>query len=193
MADITVKPALYPGAPVPPGGSAVVDWITGATRPGHTVTAAIPPHFARYATILIAEEDGAKTRVDAALVEVLHLHTPELPWWLGYIDTGVADLVDAEAPRVSLYVGWPYVLQQGGPQQALTARSNNNSTPWHSALPELIFPADRSWLVSTMWDDDWRCVGGPTGLIEALLSRPELETRSVLPEEDATPPGHERG
>ncbi len=193
MADPSSKPALYPGAPDPPGGSPVVDWIRGATRPGHTITAAIPPIFERYATVLIPEEFGAKTRADAALVEVLHLHTPQQPWWFGYLDTGVADVVDSEAPRVSLYVGWPYVSRQGGPQQALTARSTSNSTPWHSALPELVFPADRSWLVSTMWDDHWRCVGGPAVLIDDLLARPELEARSVLPEEDATPPGHQHG
>ncbi len=192
MADPTAEPGRYPGSPDPPGGSPVVDWITGATRLGHTITAAIPPAFSRYATVLIPEEDGAKTLADAALVQVLHLQTPDQPWWLGYLDTGLADVVDSAAPRVSIYVGWPYVLRQGGPQQALTARTNSNSTPWHSALPELVFPADRSWLVSTMWDDDWRCVGGPAALIDALLSRPELETRSVLPEEDATPPGYER-
>lgn len=77
------------------------------------------------------------------------------------------------------------------PEQALTSRSNEDSTPWHSALPELMFPSDRSWLVSTMWDDDWRCVGGPAALVDALLKRHELEARSVMPDDDATPPGHD--
>ncbi len=114
------------------------------------------------------------------------------PWWLGYLDTGVADVVQPEAPRTSIYVGWPYVLLQGGPQQALGWRANSAGTPWHSALPELLLPADRSWLVSTLWDDSWRCVGGSSALVEALLARPELEARPVLPDEDATPPGRER-
>lgn len=193
MVDREAVPALEPGAPLPHSGSDVVDWITRSTRPGRTVTSAVPPGFARYATVVVPDGDAAKTRADAALVEVLRAHTADQPWWLGYLDTGVADLVDPTAPRVSLYVGWPYVLLQGGPQRALTARRHRDSTPWHSALPELLFPADRSWLVSTMWDDDWRCLGGPAGLVEALLVRPELEARSVRPDEDATPPGHDRG
>lgn len=167
-----------------------MDWITHSTRRDGTVISAIPPVFARYATVVIPEEDAVKTRADAALIEVLQAHTSEQPWWLGYLDTGAAK-VDPDSPRVSLYEGWPYVLLAAGPQQALTSRSNIDSTPWHSALPELMFPADRSWLVSTMWDDDWRCVGGPAALVDALLTRPELEARSVMPDEDATPPGHE--
>jgi len=78
-----------------------------------------------------------------------------------------------------------------GPQQALTARGNSDSTPWPSALPELMFPFDRSWLVSPLWDDDWRCVGGPAPLVDALLAHPELEARLVTPDEDATPPGRD--
>ena len=177
-------------SPSPPRSSPVVDWITHGTRVGRSITAAVPPHHAGYATVVVPDDEGAKTRSDAALVEVLQAHTREQPWELGYLDTGVADLVDPGAPRVSLYVGWPYVLLTDGPQQALTARSNAASTPWHSALPELLFPDDRSWLVSTMWDDDWRCIGGPAPLVEALLARPELEARSVALDEDATPPGH---
>jgi hypothetical protein len=191
VGDPEAVPALEPGAPRPPGGSDVVDWITRSTRRDRTVLSAVPPRFERYATVAVPGDDGAKTRADAALVEVLQAHTAAQPWWLGYLDTGVADLVDPGAARVSVYVGWPYVLLRGGPEQALTARRNSDGTPWHSALPELVFPADRSWLVSTMWDDDWRCVGGPAGLVDALLGRPELDARAVLPDEDATPPGHD--
>ena len=192
-ADDEPVPGLAPGAVPPPGGSDVVDWITSATRRGPAVTSAVPPGFARYATLVVPAGDAERTRADAALVEVLQAHTPAQPWWLGYLDTGVADLVDAHAPRVSVYAGWPYALLQGGPRQALSSRSNAAATPWHSALPELLFPADRSWLVSTMWDDDWRCVGGPAAVVDALLLRPELEARAVLPDEDATPPGHGAG
>ena len=181
MRDPDAVPGLLPGARRQPWASnSAVDWITSITRRDRTVLTAIPAGFARYATVVIPAEDHAKTRADAALVEVLEGHSGEQPWWLGFLDTGAADVVDHEAPRVPLYADWPYVLMQGGPQQALASRSNSSSTPWHSALPELLFPADRSWLVSTLWDDDWRCVGGPTELIDALLQRPELEARSVL-------------
>lgn len=184
-------PGLAPDAPLPPQGHDLVDWITACTRRDRTIVSAIPPVYARYATVVVPEDGAAKTKADAALIEVLQAHTAAQPWWLGYLDTGAAHVV-RPGPRVAAYVGWPYVLIEGGPGPALSSRRNEDGTPWHSALPELIFPADRSWLVSTMWDDDWRCVGGPVGLVEALLVRPELRARPVLPDEDATPPGHER-
>ena len=47
-----------------------------------------------------------------------------------------------------------------------------------TALPELMFPADRSWLVSSLWDDAWAGVGGSANLISALLADPELRPRA---------------
>ena len=86
-----------------------------------------------------------------------------------------------------MYVGWPYVLLEEGPEHALNARRNLDVIPWHSALPELVFPSDRLCLASTLWDDDWRCVGGPAALVDALLRRPNLQVRAVSLDEDATP------
>ncbi len=156
-----------------------------------TITAAIPPTFARYATVVVPEHEAQKTRSDTALVGVLSAHTSAQPWWLGYLDTGVADIVVPDAVKVTVYTGWSYVLLEAGPEQALTWRRTANATPWHSALPELIFPTDRSWLVSTLWDDDWRCVGGSAALVEALIRSPGLDARVVSIGEDATPPGHD--
>lgn len=96
---------MLPGAPAPPRGSDLVDWITRSTRGSRTITSAIPPTYAGYATVVIPDGDTAKTRADAALVAVLRAHTHRQPWWLGYLDTGVADLVAADAPRVAVYVG----------------------------------------------------------------------------------------
>jgi hypothetical protein len=31
------------------------------------------------------------------------------------------------------------------------------------------FPGDRSWLLSTLWDDDWTCTGGSSALIDGFL------------------------
>lgn len=190
MAEDDAVPGLAPGSPPPPTGNDVVDWITQSTRRDRTVISAIPPTFARYATVVVPEHKAAKTKADTALVEVLKAHTAVRSWWLGYLDTGLADVVRPAEPRVAVYEGWPYVLLKGDPRQALASR---RSTPWHSALPELIFPSDRSWLVATMWDDDWRCAGGPAPLIEALVQHPEVEARPVMPDDDATPPGHDYG
>jgi hypothetical protein len=53
-----------------------------------------------------------------------------------------------------------------------------------------MFPADRSWLVSALWDDDWTCIGGPAELLSRFVCHPDLDTRQVALGEDATPPGH---
>lgn len=137
--------------------------------------------------MVIPDGSAAKSRSDSALVEVLAAHTNQQPWWLGYLETGVADVVQPDAPRTAVYGGWPYVLLSAGPGDALTSRRNEESTPWHSALPELLFPADRSWLVSTMWDDHWRCIGGTEALVRDVLAHRDLDARSVTTDEDATP------
>jgi hypothetical protein len=56
------------------------------------------------------------------------------------------------APRTTAYYGYDYLLVEAGPEQASSWRE---ADPFKGALPDLMFPADRSWLLSTMWDDDW--------------------------------------
>jgi hypothetical protein len=87
--------------------------------------------------------------------------------------------------------GWPYVLVEAGPEQAATWRTIRPGTFWIGALPNLMFPADHSWLVSTLWDDGWSCIGGSADLVRGLLAHPDLEARSVALGQDATPPGHQ--
>jgi hypothetical protein len=41
-----------------------------------------------------------------------------------------------------------------------------------------MFPADRSWLVSTLWDDDWTCVGGSVALVDSFLRHPDVGART---------------
>ena len=175
------------------GGTGEVAWIAENTRPGTTVATAIPPVFDGYVTVTVPETYQEKRICDDALLSVLAAHSPPQPWWLGYLETGVADLVFPDAPRVRLYAGWPYVLVQAGPDEAGSWRTNDQATPWHSALPELMFPLDHSWLVSTLWDDDWRCIGGPEAVIHGILRHPQLESRAVALDHDVTPAGHHDG
>ena len=172
------------------GRNSEVAWINNATTPGLGATSAIPPSYDRYATIIVPDDHAATECSDAAILAVLSARTPLQPWWLGYLDTGVADIVFPEAPTVTVYTGWRYVLVEAGPSQAASWRRTTNTTPWHGGLPELLFPADRSWLVSTLWDDDLRRVGGPGAVIEALVQHPGLDRRAVTLDEDATPPRH---
>lgn len=169
-----------------------VEWITASTTVDTTITSAIPPVFDAYATIVLPDSSEEQERHDEAVLSVLRMQPGSAAWWLGYLDTGADDVVFPAAPRVTLYAGWPYVLVQAGPEQAATWRSEHLGSFWSGRLPNLMFPTDRSCLVSTLWDDDWTCVGGTVALIESLMDHPELRfrTRRVTLGEDATPPGH---
>lgn len=166
----------------PIGDAATVQWITDGVVSDGTITTAIPPLFAAYATF-VEPDDGDPVDVtdhERAVVEQLAEHG-STQWWLGYLDTGAHDVVFPQAERVPMYWDWSYVLVQAGPEEALT---------WRGMLPDLIFPLDRSWLLSMLWDDGWTCVGGPTTLVEALAADPLINARRVERGDDPTPPGH---
>ena len=174
------------------GKATDVAWIATGTAVGTTITSAIPAVFDGYATIVLPEDPTCQARHDAALMSVLLAHATDQYWWLGYLDTGADDVVFPAAPRVSLYSNWPFVLVRAGPQQAASWRRWDFGSFWSGHLPNLMFPVNRCWLVSTLWDDDWTCIGGSIALMDELLGNPELGTRvrQVEPDQDATPPGH---
>lgn len=189
------------------GVAADVAWIRDQTPASTKITAAIPPVFAAYATIELPgsgdqdddewdddEPDGdARPRHDRALLALLRRHTNDQPWWLGYLDTGADDIVFPDAPTVALYADWSYVLVEAGPGEAAVWRREDEISFWGSALPNLMFPTDHSWLVSTLWDDDWTCVGGSNVLVSDLLHDEELGPRARQVKDldiDVTPPGH---
>lgn len=183
------------------GSNAEVAWIQDGTSITTAITAAIPPVFDAYATVELpcpqSDAQGMwsdeQRRHDRALLTRLSKHAAPQPWWLGYLDTGADDIVFPGAPSVALYEDWRYLLVEAGPQQAAAWRSESGGSFWKGALPNLMFPADRCWLVSTLWDDDWTCLGGPAALVNDLLRGSELgpRTRRVALEDDAAPPGHE--
>jgi hypothetical protein len=132
-----------------------------------------PPIFAAYATVVLPDpEDGldppeqetewgqyvrdwrqtALARHQKALLEVLVEQSHDQEWWLGYLGTHRgADTVFPDAPMVWVYdPSWRYVLVAAGPEQAGAWRDRGLNL----ALPDLIFPVDCSWLLSTLWDDD---------------------------------------
>ncbi|MEO8889274.1 MAG: hypothetical protein ABI429_08305 [Jatrophihabitantaceae bacterium] len=171
----------------PMGTAADVAWIARGTTLDRTITSGIPSVFVAYATVVVPDEVADRVAQDRALLALLRAHTADQPWWLGFLDTGAEDVVFPDVAMVTLYAGWRYVLVAAGPEQAATLKDPSS---WRGGLPDVIFPADRSWLVSTLWDDDWRCVGGPAPLINALLDEHSLQTRAVALGEDATPAGH---
>jgi hypothetical protein len=182
-----------------------VAWIAEGTSANLTITSAIPPVFDAYATVVLPDNGEDQELHNRAMLATLAEQSPgaagaagapEACWWLGYLNTSDYDLVFprvamAQLPRVGLYSGWDYVLVEAGPTQAATwRRTEDKGYWWDEALPDLMFPVDRSWLVSTLIDDDWTCVGGPVALVERLIAHPHLRARRVQLGEEATPPGH---
>jgi len=173
------------------GPDAEVAWIANGTSMSRTITAAIPPDFEAYATVVLPEGGEGQDTHDRVALSLLSEQSAGQPWWLGYLDTGADDIIFPDAPKVTLYCGWHYVLVEAGPEQAATWRQHGDWSFWKGALPNLMFPADRSWQVSTLWDDDWTCIGGPAELVDRFLRHPDVQARPAALGQDATPPGHQ--
>jgi hypothetical protein len=175
------------------GQSGEAAWINDAISPGATITSAIPPLFDSYCTVeLPRSHDPAQLdQHEQTVIALLTEHTPQQSWWLGYLDTGASDVVFPYAPRTTIYSHYGYVLVEAGAREAAEWREEGFS--W--TLPELMFPADRSWLLSTMWDDGWTSVGGSQQLVDRFLLDTTLgpRARRVALGQDPTPPGQEAG
>jgi hypothetical protein len=180
------------------GCAAEIAWIQEDTTSGLAIMSAIPPVFEAYATLELpgSGDLGAASQLedpdrhDAGVLAVLSERYAAQPWWLGYLDTGADDIVFQDAPKVTMYAQWEYVLIEAGPKQARVWGGHQRSK---GVLPDLMFSADRSWLLSTLWDDDWTCIGGSRALVDAFLAHPDLRhrAREVDPSvKDVTPPGH---
>lgn len=153
------------------GGRDEVAWINAATGIGRTITATrvCPLHRdrrPRRRNRWPPGRHGADRHRADTLVQ---------SWWLGDLDTGIADVARPDAPRITVYTGWLYVLPREGAREAMTGRRDGYSRPWRG----LVFSAGRcSWLVSTLWDDDWRCVCGYAALFKSPLQHREHEIRA---------------
>jgi hypothetical protein len=163
----------------PIGRELEIAWIMDGTDEGGVkVTCAIPAIFDAYWTLELpysGDHDWTPDEVDRFppdLIAILAAHTPPQPWWLGFLERGPqTELVFDDAPRVPLYNGG-YVLIEAGPEQAAAWRANNPRPT--ERQPELMFPHDRSWLATDLWDDDWFYFGGPSSLQRAFLGHPHL-------------------
>jgi len=113
------------------GGASEVAWIVEATVPGLEITAAVPPAFAAYCTVVLPEHlEGAQRRHDRAVVALLAGRSEPQPWWLGYLETGIgAEVVFFDTPRPKLYAVASFVR---APSSALGRElSRSARTPPH--------------------------------------------------------------
>jgi hypothetical protein len=87
------------------GTSAQIGWIASGTTIDPTITSAIPPVFAAYATFWESDDHSASTTAheQAVLSQLIDQTAADQPWWLGYLDTGAHDVVFPNAPRVTLW------------------------------------------------------------------------------------------
>jgi hypothetical protein len=91
------------------GRDADVVWIQENTQAGFAVTSAIPPVFEAYATLELpatGDYDQASwledpDRHDTSVPAMLSQHTAGRPRWLGYLDTGAADVIFHDVPQVT--------------------------------------------------------------------------------------------
>ena len=132
------------------GCDAQIAWIRENTAVGRGIASAIAMLFEAYATLELpgtGEHDPQSgfedpDRHDAAVLAVLKENTAAQPWWLGYLDTGAADVIFYDVPKVSLFPTHDYVIVEAGPQQAGSWRGRWDR--WKGILPDLVFPEDRS-------------------------------------------------
>jgi hypothetical protein len=109
--------------------------------------------------------------------------TPEDCWfcvWDGYGWESALSLGQArEAPRVQLpHRG--YLLYQG-PVEAALALPGLDGT--FGQCPNLWWPADRAWCVASEIHLPWTYVGGPRGLIDAILADDRIEALPAAPDD----------
>jgi hypothetical protein len=117
---------------------------------------------------------SAPIEIVRALASVLRPRTatPGRCWfavWEGFGDV----MAPSDIPRLEL-PGRRYYLTRGRVDDATRSFSGRDS-PGPYRPPNLWWPDDRSWFVSTEVDFCWTYVGGTTPSIDAVLADPALE------------------
>ena len=136
-----------------------VAWIRQNTFVGDTIRSAVPSGFDVYG-LLDLDEDRATE--DVLLQAVAPEDDAELI--AGWLARGRCK------PRPGddhvLYSGWRYRLRavDAAALRGLPAQGEGG-------FPDLLFPLDRSWVVSLLWDDSWRSIGCTDALAREIARR----------------------
>jgi hypothetical protein len=70
------------------GTDAEVAWIARGTSPSLAITAAIPPVFGAYATVVLPDNGADRERHNRAMLTLLEEEPAGQRWWLGYLSGG---------------------------------------------------------------------------------------------------------
>jgi hypothetical protein len=135
---------------MPTGFDDDLAWIRRDSRLGPTIRSAIPSGFDVYAVLDLVDE-----RADAALLAVLAPNGTDL-----LVAGWIVKSEPASGDEHLLYANWPYRLRRA------TAAELRAAVAGEDGFPDLLFPRDHAWIVSTLWDDAWRSIGAdaPTAL-----------------------------
>jgi hypothetical protein len=88
----------------------------------------------------------------------------------------VDQIVDTDRSGVAVFV----LIEPGG-DPPRDPPEPDFTHPFYREAPNLIWPADRAWLVVSEVDFDSTLVGGSRELVEALVAAPDLEVYEVEP------------
>ncbi len=102
----------------------------------------------------------------------------KLPWGRDHIV--LAGPLSAVDQILDERIKLSFVMHEEGSEPPSEGELAELSKPWRAA-PNLIWPADRSWLVVSEVDFDSTLVGGSGELVEAIVAAPKLEAWQVDP------------
>jgi len=156
-----------------------LDWIRIGTSLGMSIRSAVPGGFDVFGLLDI--DDGARPTEDA-LLNALETSEGE-PLVAGWILRN--SLVTETGDEHLLYANWRYRLRRVT-RSDLTGRPSTGV----NGFPDLLFPSDHRWIVSTLWDDSWRSIGLSTDrALEVERALPTFER--IHPDADISTTGRD--
>ena len=134
-----------------------VNWIRQESALAETLTYAIPDRYEAYGVLDLPREIGP---VEDGLLDALTARPTGL-LIAGWIDRG--PWPPSTGDEHVLYTGWRYRLRR-----VAESELRGLPTEGEGSFPDLLFPQDRSWLVSLLWDDSWRSIGASQAIATRL-------------------------
>jgi hypothetical protein len=137
-----------------------VAWLRQESTVFGTLRYAIPGGFEAYGALDLPRNISP---IEEPLLDTLASDESE-PLIAGWIDRG--PWPPPPGDEHVLYSGWRYRLRRVAPSEVAGL-----PTEGEGSFPDLLFPPDRTWLVSLLWDDAWRSIGASQIVADQLSRR----------------------